>query len=156
VWAKRFPEPDEIGKIVIGCFFGALGVLCLFAGSTIAATSGQKVSFGWLLGFHLLNDIGFANVLPVGLAFYTRSAPKAMAGFIVGLYYLHLWAGNTLVGMLGGLLERMPAAQFWLLHAGLVAAAGVVFLVVRLVFGDLLRGEPAEPDYVAADAGEMP
>jgi POT family proton-dependent oligopeptide transporter len=156
VWAKRFPEPDEMGKIVIGCFFGALGVLCLVAGSTLAATSGQKVSFGWLLGFHLLNDIGFANVLPVGLAFYTRAAPKAMAGFIVGLYYLHLWAGNTLVGMLGGLLERMAAAQFWLLHAALVASAGVVFFVVRLFFGRLLGGQPAQPDYVAADAGEIP
>ncbi len=155
-WAKRFPEPDEMIKIVLGCFFGALGVLCLVAGSTLAAASGQKVSFGWLLGFHLLNDIGFANVLPVGLAFYTRSAPKAMAGFIVGLYYLHLWAGNTLVGMLGGLLEKMPAAQFWLLHAALVASAGVVFFVVRLVFGGLLQGEPLDPDYVAADAGEMP
>ena len=156
VWAKRFPEPDEMGKIVLGCFFGALGLLCLVAGSSLAAASGQKVSFGWLLGFHLLNDIGFANVLPVGLAFYTRAAPKAMAGFIVGLYYLHLWAGNTMVGILGGLLEKMPAAQFWLLHAGLVAGAGVVFLLVKLLFGRLLRGEPAEPDFVAADAGEIP
>ena len=155
-WAKRFPEPDEMTKIVIGCFFGALGVLCLVAGSTLAAATGQKVAFGWLLGFHLLNDIGFANVLPVGLAFYARSAPKAMAGFIVGLYYLHLWAGNTLVGMLGGLLERMAAPQFWLLHAALVAGAGVVFFVVRLFFGGLLGGQPAQPDYVAADAGETP
>ncbi|WP_394764527.1 peptide MFS transporter [Phenylobacterium sp.] len=156
VWAKRFPEPDEMGKIVIGCALGALGVLCLVAGSTLAAASGQKVSFGWLLGFHLLNDIGFANVLPVGLAFYTRAAPRAMAGFVVGLYYLHLWAGNTMVGLLGGLLETMPAAKFWLIHAILVASAGVVFFVVRLFFGRLLRGEPAQPDFVAADAGETP
>ena len=155
-WAKRFPEPDEMGKIVVGCIFGVAGLLCLVLGSTLAAASGQKVAFGWLLGFHLLNDIGFANVLPVGLAFYTRSAPKAMAGFIVGLYYLHLWAGNTLVGMLGGLLEKMPAARFWLFHAILVGSAGAVFFVVRIVFGRLLRGEPAQPDYVAADAGEIP
>lgn len=155
-WAKRFPEPDEMGKIILGCFFGALGLLCLVAGSSLAAASGQKVSFGWLLGFHLLNDIGFANVLPVGLAFYTRAAPRAMAGFIVGLYYLHLWAGNTMVGILGGLLEKMPAAQFWLIHAILVASAGAVFFVVRLFFGGLLRGEPAQPDFVAADAGETP
>jgi POT family proton-dependent oligopeptide transporter len=79
-----------------------------------------------------------------------------MAGFVVGLYYLHLWAGNTMVGILGGLLEKMPASRFWLLHAALVAGAGAVFFVVRLLFGGLLRGEPAQPDYVAADAGEMP
>lgn len=149
-WAKRFPEPDEMGKIVIGCFFGAVGILCLTAGSTIAAASGQKVAFGWLLAFHLLNDIGFANVLPVGLAFYARAAPRAMAGFVVGLYYLHLWAGNTLVGILGTFLDKMPAAQFWLLHATLVAAAGIVFLVVRMFFGRLLRHEPLSPDFAAA------
>jgi POT family proton-dependent oligopeptide transporter len=155
-WAKRFTEPDEMGKIAIGCFFGAAGVLCLVAGALIAATSGHKVAFGWLLGFHLLNDIGFSNVLPVGLAFYARSAPRSMAGFVVGLYYLNLWMGNTLVGMLGGLFEKMPPAQFWLLHAGMVAAAGVGFVIVRLAFGRLLRGEPAQPDFVAADAGEIP
>ena len=155
-WKTRFKEPDEIGKIVIGCFFGAAGVLCLAAGSALAAASGQKVPFGWLLAFLVLNDIGFANVLPVGLAFYARSAPAAIAGSIVGLYYLHLWAGNTLVGWLGGLLEKMPTPQFWLLHAALVASAGVIFLVVRLVFGKLLQGAPAQPDYVAADAGETP
>ena len=31
------------------------------------------------------------------------------------------------VGWLGGLLEKMPGAQFWLLHAGLVGGAGLVF-----------------------------
>lgn len=157
VWAKRLPEPDEIGKIVIGCVFGALGVACLAAGAALAAP-GHKVSFWWLLAFHLLNDIGFANVLPVGLAFYARSAPAAVAGSIVGLYYLHLWVGNNLVGYLGGLLDKMPPAQFWLLHAGLVGAAGVVFLIVRLVFGRLLlgAGPAAEPDIVAADAGATP
>ncbi len=155
-WAKRFPEPDEMGKIAIGCIFGAAGVACLAIGAMVGQATGQKVAFGWLLGFHLLNDIGFANVLPVGLALYARSAPKAMAGFIVGLYYLHLWGGNTLVGLLGGLLEKMPAAQFWLLHAALVGGAGVVFFLVRLAFGHLLLGVPAQPDYIAADAGEIP
>jgi POT family proton-dependent oligopeptide transporter len=158
-WATRFKEPDEVGKIVIGCAFSAAGVACLAIGATLSAASGEKVPFFWLLAFHLLNDIGFANVLPVGLAFYARSAPAAVAGSIVGLYYLHLWAGNTMVGWLGGLLDKMPAAQFWWLHAGLVAAAGGVFFVVRFFFGAILRGEPSHLDaaaVVAADAGETP
>src|SRR5262249_51565720 len=77
-WKTRFPEPDELGKITIGCLFGAVGVACLALGTI--ASGGQKVGFGWLILFHLLNDIGFANVLPVGLALYTRAAPKAIAG----------------------------------------------------------------------------
>ena len=158
-WATRFKEPDEIGKIVTGCVFGAVGVLCLAAGAAVSAAAHQKVGIGWLLAFHLLNDIGFANVLPVGLAFYTRAAPRALTGFIVGVYYLHLWAGNTLVGWLAGKLDTMPAAQFWLIHAALVGGAGAVFLIVRLVFAGLLRGEPSHLDaatVVAGDAAEAP
>jgi POT family proton-dependent oligopeptide transporter len=141
-WATRWAEPDELGKIIIGCLFGAFGVACQALG-TIVTPAGGKVSFGWLLAFHILNDIGFANVLPVGLALYARSAPRAIAGSIVGLYYLHLFAGNLFVGWLGGQLEKMPAVQFWLIHAVLVGGAGMVFFVVRLIWGPLLA--PAQP-----------
>lgn len=143
-WKTRFKEPDELGKIIIGCAFGAAGVASLALGAALTPAGG-KVSFGWLLLFHLLNDIGFANVLPVGLALYARAAPRAVAGAVVGLYYLHLFAGNFFVGWLGGLLEKMPAVQFWLIHAALVGGAGVVFLVVKVLFGRFLVGEPAEP-----------
>lgn len=157
-WKTRFPEPDELGKIVIGCAFGAIGVAGLALGSALTPPGG-KVGFGWLLLFHLLNDIGFANVLPVGLALYARSAPKAVAGSVVGLYYLHLFAGNFFVGWLGGFLEKMPAAQFWLIHAALVGGAGAVFFVVKLLFGHVLIGDsgaPDEEDVALADAAKAP
>lgn len=140
LWATRFPEPGEFGKITLGCLFGALGVGCLALGSALAGP-GEKVGFGWLLGFHLLNDIGFANVLPIGLALYARAAPRAIAGSVVGLYYWHLFAGNLFVGWLGGFLEKMPAVQFWLIHAALVGGAGVVFLLLGRFFASLLSHE---------------
>lgn len=157
-WKTRFKEPDELGKIAIGCAFGAAGVASLALGAALTP-AGEKVSFGWLLLFHLLNDIGFANVLPVGLALYARAAPRAVAGSVVGLYYLHLFAGNFFVGWLGGFLEKMPAADFWLIHAALVGGAGVVFLVVKLLFGRLLLGAPTAPgeeDVALADAVKAP
>lgn len=154
IWKTRFPEPDELGKIAIGCFIAAAGVACLALGSVTAGA--HKVGIGWLLLFHLLNDIGFANVLPIGLALYARAAPRAIAGSIVGIYYLHLFSANLFIGWLGGFLEKMPAAQFWMIHAALVGGAGVVFVLVRLLFGSLVAGEPAEPDIVKADAGETP
>jgi POT family proton-dependent oligopeptide transporter len=153
-WKTRYREPDELGKIIIGCFFGALGVLCLVAGAILAQASGTKVGFGWLLAFHLLNDIGFANVLPVGLALYARSAPKALAGTIVGVYYLHLFAANLLVGnVLGARLSDMTATSFWLMHAALVGGAFAVFLAVKLLFGHLLieGGEFSEDVVLAAE-----
>jgi POT family proton-dependent oligopeptide transporter len=140
-WATRFEEPDEFGKITLGCLFGSAGVGCLALGSLLAPAGG-KVAFGWLLGFHLLNDIGFANVLPVGLALFARAAPRAIAGSVIGIYYLSLFAGTGFAGWLGSLLERMQATQFWLVHVALVGGAGLVFLVVAPLFRRIINATP--------------
>ncbi len=154
-WATRWTEPDELGKIIIGCLFGAVGVGGLALGVAMTP-AGAKVGFGWLLAFHLFNDIGFANVLPVGLALYARAAPRAIAGSIVGVYYLHLFAGNLFVGWLGGQLEKMPAVQFWLIHAALVGGAGLVFLVVRFLWGPLLTPSQSFEGDLATDLAQPP
>ncbi|MDQ0466304.1 POT family proton-dependent oligopeptide transporter [Caulobacter ginsengisoli] len=139
VWKTRFKEPDELGKLTIGTGISVLGVLCLAAGAAQAAATGTKVDILWCVGFHVLNSIAFANMLPVSLALYARAAPKAAQASIIGIYYLHLFAGNQTVGILGGLLEKMPATQFWLMHAAIAGGAFVVFLLVGRVFARLLH-----------------
>lgn len=141
VWAKRFKEPDELGKLTIGAFISLTGVLSLAAGALIAERTGTQVSIWWCVLFHILNSIAFANMLPVSLALYARAAPAAMGGTIIGIYYLHLFAGNQVVGILGTLLEKMPASQFWLMHAAIAAGAGVVFLIVGRFFAKWLSHE---------------
>lgn len=37
----------------------------------------------------------------------------------MGVYYLHLFVANDIVGWLGGYLDTMPILQFWLMHAGI-------------------------------------
>ncbi|MEA3061639.1 MAG: proton-dependent oligopeptide transporter, family [Sphingomonadales bacterium] len=143
-WSKRRREPDEITKLTIGTVVSALAPLTLAAASWHAAATGQKVGLGWGIAFHVINDIGFANVFPVGIALFSRAAPRAIGGMMIGVYYLHLFACNMLVGWLGGLLEKMPAANFWLLHAGLVAAAAVGLLLVRSRAGRILA--PGDPE----------
>ncbi len=75
---------------------------------------------------------------PVSLALYARVAPPALSATIIGVFYLHLFAANNLVGWIGGLLEKMPATRFWLLHAALAGTAGIIFLVAGSLFGNLL------------------
>lgn len=141
LWAKRFKEPDELGKLTIGAFISLTGVLSLAAGALIAERTGTQVSIWWCVLFHILNSIAFANMLPVSLALYARAAPAAMGGTIIGIYYLHLFAGNQVVGILGTLLEKMPASQFWLMHAAIAAGAGLVFLIVGRFFAKWLSHE---------------
>jgi POT family proton-dependent oligopeptide transporter len=145
VWGKSRREPDEIGKIAIGSFIATAGMLVLTAGAFLQGGDGQKVSAWWVLGFIVLNELGFANIAPVGLALYARVAPPAIASTIIGIYYLHLFAANNLTGWVGGLLERMPAWRFWLLHAAMAGGAGVVFLLVRPLLRSSLspKSDPA-------------
>ena len=142
-WGTKYREPNEITKLTIGALISALAPLALAAASYQAAATGQKVGLGWGLAFHFINDIGFANVFPVGIALFSRAAPRAVAGTMVGVYYLHLFACNMLVGWIGGFLEKMPAGNFWLIHAGLVGAGGVGLLIVRSFAGRILA--PADP-----------
>ncbi len=147
LWSKKRPEPAEITKMGIGSIIAVTGFISLAAGAAIAASAGTKVSIGWLITFHLLNSIGFANVFPVSLALYARVAPAALSATIIGIFYLHLFAANNLVGWIGGLLEKMPATQFWLLHAGLSGTAGIIFLIAGRLFGHLLA--PGENESTA-------
>jgi len=137
-WTARRREPDEIVKLAIGALISAAAPLLLALASAHEAASGQKVGLGWALAFHFVNDIGFANAFPVGIALFSRAAPRAVGGLMIGVYYLHLFLANMLVGWLGGLLDRLGAISFWLLHAGLVAAAGVVMILFGFVFGRIL------------------
>jgi POT family proton-dependent oligopeptide transporter len=143
-WATRWTEPNEITKLTIGTFISALAPLALAIASWQAAATGAKVGLGWGIAFHILNDIGFANVFPVGIALYSRASPRAVAGTMIGVYYLHLFACNMLVGRLGGFLEQMEAGRFWLMHAGLVAAGGIGLLIVRSFAGRILAPRETE------------
>ncbi|MEY2544199.1 MAG: proton-dependent oligopeptide transporter, family, partial [Verrucomicrobiota bacterium] len=137
IWSKKFREPTEINKIAIGSLIAVTGMLSLMIGAATAGPGG-KVSIGWLIAFHVLNSAGFANVFPVSLALYARVAPAALSATIIGIYYLAFFAGNNLVGWIGGFLEKMPATQFWLLHAAMAGIAGVTFLLAGKLFGHLL------------------
>ncbi len=142
-WSVRRREPDELMKMGLGSLLAAGGPALLIIASILIETTQEKVSLVWTLGYTIVNDLGFANILPVGLALYSRVAPKRLAGLVIGVYYLHLFVGNVFVGWLAGFLETMPGREFWALHAGLVACAGLLLLACRLAFGQLLAPEDA-------------
>lgn len=154
-WATRRREPDDLLKMGLACFVSATAPALLMIAAQLIATTHGKISFGWTIGYTLLNDIGFANILPVGLALYSRAAPNKLEGVVVGTYYLHLFLGNTFVGWLAGLLDVLPGTSFWGLHAALVASAGVLFLAVRASSGKLLTFENGDDAPEQAGSGEL-
>lgn len=148
LYGKWRKEPDEIVKIAIGSLIAAIGPLVLAWAAANEVATGQKASLLVGLGFHIFNDIGFAMVFPVGLALYSRAAPKSVGGLFIGVYYLHLALCNFATGKIAGLIETMSGAAFWTMHAAIVGGAGVVMLALAMLFHKLLA--PTEPDPVEA------
>lgn len=144
-YGKHWREPDELTKIIIGSAFSIGGMACLYLAAE-TTPAGEKIGLFWPVMFHIVNSIGFAHMLPVSLALFARLAPPQINATVIGLYYLAFFAGNSLVGWIGGWLDTMPVTEFWLLHMGFAATAGAVFVLFKLLLAPRLlhRAEPAD------------
>lgn len=138
-YGKRWREPEEITKIIIGSAFSVGGMLCLYMAAETQGP-GEKIGLAWPVAFHFVNSIGFAHMLPVSLALFAKLAPKAINATVIGLYYLAFFTANALVGWIGGFYETMRTTEFWLLHVALAAGAGMVFVAFKLLMGKRLVG----------------
>jgi POT family proton-dependent oligopeptide transporter len=141
-YGKRWREPDEVTKLIIGSVFSIAGTLCLFMAAA-TQTAGHKIGLFWPVAFHFINSIAFAYLLPISLALFAKYAPKAINATVIGLYYLAFFAANTMVGWVGGFLEKWPTTNFWLLHTALAAGAGLCFVIFKLVVSRRLEAEAA-------------
>jgi POT family proton-dependent oligopeptide transporter len=142
-WSLKHREPDEISKMIIGSFFTIAGGACLFLAAA-TQPAGGKIGIFWPFMFHLLNSIGFAHILPISLALFTKIAPKQITATVIGLYYLAFFAANKMVGYVGGLYSSLPTTTFWLLHIASAAVGLVAFAVFKVVLGKRLQSTPQD------------
>jgi POT family proton-dependent oligopeptide transporter len=137
LWSLKWREPDEINKIIIGSLFTIVGGLCLVAAAA-TQPEGGKIGLFWPVMFHLFNSIGFAHVLPISLALFSKIAPKAIAATVIGIYYLAFFGANKVVGQVGGLYSELPTTTFWLLHVGSAVIGLVAFILFKAFMGKRL------------------
>jgi len=138
VYARYRKEPNEIIKLAIGAVIAAGAPMILAMASANVAATGEKASLLWGLGFHIVNDIGFAMVFPVGLALFSRAAPRQVGGLFIGIYYLHLFICNFATGKVAGLIETMSGYNFWAMHAAIVFGGALALVVFAVLFDKLL------------------
>ncbi len=135
-FAKHRHEPDELGKMIIGSLFTVTGGLLLVF---IAAHQGDgKIPLYWPLAFIVINEIGFANISPVSLALFSKIAPAAIGGTVIGIFYLNFFIGNKIVGVVGGWYTSMPTSTFWLIHVAASATALVSFVAFKFMLAHRL------------------
>lgn len=139
--ARRGREPDELGKMAIGClvFAGSTGWLAL---SPIVA-SAARVPLLWAIAFHLLSNIGWLYFTPIALALFASRSPPSLRGTMIGVNSAAVFFASTISGRLGGLYEVLSPSAFWLIHAGIVGAAGIALITIARPLRSLLTAEPS-------------
>ena len=148
LWSLKRKEPDEISKIIIGSLFTIVGGLCLFMAAA-TQPEGGKIGLFWPVLFHLFNSIGFAHVLPISLALFSKIAPRAITATVIGIYYLAFFIANKTVGFVGGLYSELPTTTFWLLHVASAVIGLVAFVLFKLFMGKRLAHTAPEKDVLA-------
>ncbi len=142
-WSTHYREPDEISKMIIGSIFTVAGGLCLFM-AALTQPHGGKISLFWPMMFEVMNSIGFAHVLPISLALFSKIAPRQITATVIGLYYLAFFIANAVVGYVGGLYSSLPTTTFWLIHVASAVVGLAAFVVFKFALGHRMQGTPQD------------
>jgi len=142
-WSINHREPDEIGKMIIGSLFTIAGGLALFM-AALTQQPGEKISLAWPMVFEVCNSIGFAHVLPISLALFSKISPKQITATVIGLYYLSFFIANAVVGYVGGLYSSLPTTTFWLIHVASAAFGLVAFIIFKIAIGKRMQSTPED------------
>ncbi len=139
-WAKRRGETDELTKMAVGAVLGCIAPLFLALASQVAAATGHKAAFIWAPAMAVFNELGWANLFIPALSLFSRVSPRALNATMIGAFYLNVFLSNMLIGYLGGWLEKMSGAAFWMMHVGFMVPATVLIILLvplaRRVFGE--------------------
>lgn len=128
VLARHGREPDSGVKLMLGSVAVALG----FTLVALLAPGGGRIGLAGPVAAILLLDIGVVLAWPAALALITAAAPPGRVGLFVGIFYLHGFVANLVVGRVGGLYAEMAPTPFWMLHAAIATAGAVVALPLAL------------------------
>ena len=109
--SRRRKEPSTPAKIALGLLLTGLSAVVMIGAVAAAGTPEGKVSALWLFGTYFVITIGELCLSPMGLSLVSKHAPKHLAGFLMGGWFLSTSIGNKLSGVLGEASEPKPGAS---------------------------------------------
>jgi POT family proton-dependent oligopeptide transporter len=120
----RGREPNELAKIGTGAALAAASNLILVVAIFLSGATPVHPIWPFLYSAGL--GISFLYYWPTLLALVSRAAPAKMNATLMGLAFMSLFVANNIIGWIGGFYERMTPAQFWMMHAAIAAAGGLL------------------------------
>jgi POT family proton-dependent oligopeptide transporter len=151
--ARTGSEPSEFAKIGTGAWVCAAANLVL-AGAIVAAGNG-KVLWVWPFLYCALQGVGFIYYWPTLLALVSGAAPAKINATMMGIGFLVLFVANNLIGWIGTFYEQMAPLAFWLMHAGIAAAGGILVLLFGPILRRILDPRETQPPRPAAMTEEV-
>jgi POT family proton-dependent oligopeptide transporter len=85
---------------------------------------------GWVTAFFVLFALAELYILPGGLGLFASMAPTRFRATTIAAWFLAAFAGNLLSGVLGTAWAHLAADAFFLLTAGVAAAAGALLWTI--------------------------
>jgi len=134
--AARGREPDEIGKVAVGCAMMAVGDLLFTA--LAATTPPHHLFWGWGFAYFAIVSTSYLFTMPVLLALVSRATPPRLVGTMMGLAYAGLFVANVGGGWLGRYYEPLGPPGFWGLQAAIASSGLLAALVLRRPLGSTL------------------
>src|SRR5262245_29013550 len=123
--AKRGSEPSNVTKMALGCFGVALANL-IMVGAAWQSGGAPDASWLWLFFYFVVITIGELYLSPVGLSLVSKVSPARVVSMMMGVWLGTSFVGNFLAGWLGSFWSSMDKVSFFLMIAGVAAAAGVI------------------------------
>jgi POT family proton-dependent oligopeptide transporter len=140
-WQRRAAaghDQSPARRMALGAAITA-GAFVMLAGVAWSAGAGHA-AWPWLMLFFMIYTVGELHILPSGLGLFARLAPPRLGATTVASWYLTISVGSLFAGKVGALWSGMPPGAFFLLLAGLAAAAAIL---LRSLDNAVRRVDPA-------------
>jgi POT family proton-dependent oligopeptide transporter len=126
-WRRRADSGHETSparRMAIGALVVAIAYLVL---ATVSASAEMgRSSWLWLALFFVVLTLGELYILPTGLGLFARLAPPRMGATTVAAWFLAIFTGSLLAGIVGTLWSRATHSGFFILLALLAIIAAVL------------------------------
>ncbi len=120
----NIPTKMALGLIFLGCGFLFIALPAL----AIAGNSAAKISMLWIVGIYFIHTVGELCLSPIGLSMVSTLAPKKIASFLMGCWFLSSFFANKLAGFIAGFIETYGPLQLFLGLAVVSIAIGLILL----------------------------
>ena len=130
VWlSSRNANPSIPLKFAFGLLGLAAGFFVIAWGAS-NATATNPVSPAWLIVMYFLHTMGELALSPVGLSSITKLAPEGRVGQMMGIWFVATALGTLVAGLVAGSLETLAPFALFRTVAMLLAATGIVALLL--------------------------